>query len=58
MTKWYNIWKIKLNPLKTTVLHFSKRKDPLLDCNIKINFKLKAEKTVKFLGVMLDQTNI
>ena len=29
-----------------------------MDCNIKINVKLKTEKTVKFLGVMFDQTNI
>ena len=50
-----NIWRIKLNPLKTKVLHFSKRKHPLLDCSIKMdNVKLKAEKSVKFLGVIFD----
>ena len=55
ITKWCNIWRIKLNPLKTKVLHFSKRKHPLLDCNIKMNdVKLKAEKIVKFLGVIFD----
>ena len=55
ITKLCNIWRIKLNPLTTKVLHFSKRKHPLLHCNIKMdNVKLKAEKTVKFLGVMFD----
>ena len=49
------MWIIKLNPLKTKVLHFSKRKHHLLDCNIKIdNVQLKAEKTFKFLGVIFD----
>ena len=49
ITKWCNIWRIKLNPLKTKVLHFSKRKHPFLDCNIKMdNVKLKAEKIVIF----------
>ena len=53
ITKWCNVWRIKLNPLKTRVLHFSKRKHPLLDCNIKMdNIILKAEKTVKFIGVI------
>ena len=48
-------WRIKLNPSKTKVLHFSKRKHPLLDCNIKMdNVKLKAEKIVRFLGVIFD----
>ena len=52
---WCNIWRIKLNPLKTKVLHFSKGKHPLLDCNIKLdNVKLKAEKSVKFLGGIFD----
>ena len=55
ITKWCNVWRIKLNPLKTRVLHFSKRKHPLLDCNIKMdNIILKAEKTVKFIGVIFD----
>ena len=55
ITKWCNIWRIKLNPLKTKVLHFSKRKHPLLDCNIKMdNVKLKAEKMVRFLGVIFN----
>ena len=55
ITKWCNTWRIKLNPSKTKVLHFSKRKHPLLDCNIKMdNVKLKAEKIVRFLGVMFD----
>ena len=53
--KWCNMWIIKLNPLKTKVLHFNKRKLHLLDCNIKMdNAQLKAEKTVKFLGVIFD----
>ena len=53
--KWCNIWRIKLNPLKTKVLHFSKKKHPILDCNIKMDdVKLKAEKIVKFLGVIFD----
>ena len=53
--KWCNMWRIKLNPLKTKVLHFSKRKHHLLDCKIKMdNVQLKAEKTVKFLGVIFD----
>ena len=51
--KWCNIWRIKLNPLKTKVLHFSKRKHPLLDCSIKMdNVKLKSKRSVKFLGVI------
>ena len=55
ISKWCNVWRIKLNPLKTKVLHFSKRKHPLLDCNIKMdNIILKAEKSVKFLGVIFD----
>ena len=55
ITKWCNIQRIKLNPLKTKVLHFSKRKHPLLDCNIKMdNVKLKAEKIVRFLGAIFD----
>ena len=55
ITKWCIIWRIKLNPLKNKVLHFSKRKHPLLDCNIKMyNIILKAEKTVKFLGDIFD----
>ena len=55
MTKWCNIWRIKLNPLKTKVLHFSKTKHPLLDCNIKMdNVKLKAQKAVKFLRAIFD----
>ena len=50
-----NIWRIKLNPLKTKVLQFSKRKHPLLDCSIKMdNIKLKAEKSATFLGVICD----
>ena len=45
ITKWCNVRRIKLNPLKTKVLHFSKRKHPLLDCNIKMdNIILKAKK--------------
>ena len=53
--KWCNIWIIKLNPLKTKVLHVSKRKHPSLDCSIKMdNVKLKAEKSVKFLGIIFD----
>ena len=55
ITKWCIIWRIKLNPLKNKVLHFSKRKHPLLDCNIKMdNVKLKAEKIVRFFGVIFD----
>ena len=55
ITNWCNIRRIKLNPLKTKVLDFSKRKHPLLDCNIKMdNVKLKAEKMVRFLGVIFD----
>ena len=51
--KWCNIWRIKLNPSKTKVLHFSKRKHPLMDCNIKMdNVKLEAEKLMKFIGVI------
>ena len=47
ISKWCNVWTIKLNPLKTKVLHFSKRKHPLLECNIKMDrIKLKAEKSV------------
>ena len=42
--------------MKTKVLDVSKRKHPLLDCNIKMdNVKLKVEKTVKVLGVIFDQ---
>ena len=42
--------------MKTKVLDFSKRKHPLLDCNIRVdNVKLKAEKTVKVLEVIFDQ---
>ena len=52
ITKWCNIWRTKS---KSKVLLFSKRKHPLLDCNIKMNdVKLKAEKIVKFLGVIFD----
>ena len=41
--------------MKTKVLHFSKRKHPLSDCNIKMdNVKLKAEKIVRFLGAIFD----
>ena len=55
IAKWCNIWKTKLNPLKTKVLHFSKRKHPLLDCNIKMDsVKLKAEKKVRYVGVIFD----
>ena len=55
ITKWCNVQRIKLSPLKTKVLHFSKKKHPLLDCNIKMyNIILKAEKTVKFLGDIFD----
>ena len=55
ITKWCNICRVNLNPLKTKALHFSKRKHPLLDCSIKMdNVKLKAEKSVKFLGVIFD----
>ena len=55
ITKWCNIWRINLNPLKTKALHFSKRKHPLLDCNIKMNnVKLKPKKIVKLLGVNFD----
>ena len=55
ISKWCNVWRIKLNPLKTKVLHFSERKRPLLECNIKLdNVKLEAEKSVKFLGVTFD----
>ena len=39
ISKWCNVWRIKLNPLKTKVLHFSKRKHPLLECNIKMDSK-------------------
>ena len=47
ISKWCNVWTIKLNPLKTKVLHCSKRKHPLLECNIKMDrIKLKAEKSV------------
>ena len=57
ITKWCNIWRIKLNPLKTKVLHY--RKHPLLDCNgcwmdTMDTVKLKAEKSAKFLGVIFD----
>ena len=49
------IRKINLNPLKTKALNFSKKRHPLMNCNIKINnVKLKAEKSVKFLGVIFD----
>ena len=55
ISKWCNVWRIKLNPLKNKVLNFSKRKHPLLECNIKLDsIKLKAEKSVKFLGVIFD----
>ena len=53
ITKWCSKWRIKLNTLKANVLHFSQRKHPLLDCNIKMdNVKLKAKKKVRFLGVI------
>ena len=53
--EWYNIWRIKSNPLKTKVLNFSNKRHPLMDCNIKMdNIKLKAEKSVKFPGVIFD----
>ena len=55
ITKSCNIWRIKLNPLKTKVLLFNKRKHPLLYCNIETdNVKLKAEKIVPFLSVIFD----
>ena len=42
--------------MKTKVLDVSKRKHPLLDCNIKMdNVKLNVEKTVKVSGVIFDQ---
>ena len=42
-----NIWRIKLNQLKTKVLHFHEKKHPSLVCNIKMdNVELKAEKSV------------
>ena len=53
--KWCNIWRIKLNPLKTKVLHFSRKKHPWLVCNIKMDtVKLKAEESVKFLRIIFD----
>ena len=53
--EWCNIWRIKLNPLKTKVLNFSNKRHPLMDCNIKMdNIKLKAEKSAKFPGVIFD----
>ena len=55
ITKWCSKWRLKLNPLKINILHFSQRKHPLLDCNIKMdNVKLKAKKIVRFLGVIFD----
>lgn len=53
--KWCNVWRIKLNPLKRKVLNFSKKKPSYLYFSIKMdNMNLKAEKSVKFLGVTFD----
>ena len=39
-----NVWRIKLNPLKTRVLDFSRNRHPIMDCSIKMNnINLKAE---------------
>ena len=49
------ICRIRLNPLKTKVLSFGKKKHPIMDCSVKIeNIYLKPEKSVKFLDAIFD----
>lgn len=55
LEKYYNKWKIKINPTKTTLTHFTQR---LRTCKNTITFdghNIKKQDTVKYLGVTLDK---
>ena len=58
--RWCNIWRIRLNPFKTKVLNFSKKRHLIMDCPIKMGNKLKSWKisNISWRYIWLQQINI
>ena len=55
LNNWCKLWRIRLNPGKTKVMNFWKRKQQIKNCNLTMNgHKLKVVEKTKFLGLLLD----
>ena len=55
LSKWCKFWRIRLNPGKTKVMNFWKRKQQIKNCNLTMNeHKLEVVEKIRFLNLLID----
>ena len=54
LNKWCKVWRIRLDPGKTKVIHFGTDKQKIKNCDLSVNdHKLELKDKTKFLGLLL-----
>ena len=54
LNKWCKVWRIRLDPGKTKVIHFGKGKQKIKNCDLSVNdHKFEVKDKTKFLGLLL-----
>lgn len=54
--KWTNKWGLKINPLKTKIIIFTRKLKPINNFSLDINgIEIKPENEIKFLGMIFDK---